>query len=112
MCDGIGYPPHFAEPRAAYAPRPSGVPFPLGRVLATPGALALAEEHGLDLPALIARHQLGDWGDVPHADALANDIALDLGTRLFSAYATPAGRLWIITEADRSATTVLLPDEY
>lgn len=107
MCDGIGYPPHFAEPPAGY-----GVSFPLGRVVATPGALALAEEHGLDLPALIARHQTGDWGTLGDDDRRANERALRTGARLLSRYPTRGGVLWIITEADRSATTVLLPSEY
>ncbi|MFN3597291.1 MAG: hypothetical protein ACK41D_08475 [Rubricoccaceae bacterium] len=114
MCDGVGYPPHFAEPRVVY-----GVPFPLGRVLATPGALALADEHGLNLAALIARHQTGDWGTLCDDDRAANERALRTGARLLSRYPTRpvhgrdgGGVLWIITEADRSATTVLLPDEY
>lgn len=82
--------------------------FPLGRLLATPGALEL----GLDLRPLLSRHVSGDWGDLDPEDKQANQIALTTGARIFSAYHTPKGKLWIITEADRSATTVLLPDEY
>ena len=61
----------------------------------------------------LRRHARGDWGDLDDEDRKANDRALQEGSRLFSAYKTKAGvKFWIITEADRSATTVLLPDEY
>lgn len=83
--------------------------FPLGRLAVTPGAL---EYHAADLLACLARHAQGDWGDLCDAGKAANDRALVEGTRLLSAYNTPRGRLWIITEADRSVTTALLPDEY
>jgi hypothetical protein len=87
--------------------------FPLGRIVATPGALdALAPHPGL-LPRLITRHAHGDWGEVDAHDKQANDEAVVDGSRILSAYATPGGvRLWIITEADRASTCVLLPDEY
>ena len=88
--------------------RPLRPRFRLGRTVATPGALAL----GVDLGALLRRHHAGDWGDVCADDAEANDYALAGGARLLSAYETPAGRVWVITEADRSATTALLPSEY
>lgn len=84
--------------------------FPSGRLLCTPGALAL----GVDFMPYLSRHLSGDWGDLCASDAAANDAALrhDDG-RLFSAYdLLDNGRLWIITEADRSATTLLLPEEY
>ena len=106
-CDGLGRPPHFAEPAAPYRP-----PVSLGRVVATPGALGLASRHGVDLRALLRRHEAGDWGDVGVSDARANEHACRSGGRLLSAYSTPGGRVWVITEADRSATTVLLPSEY
>ena len=85
--------------------------FPLGRVVATPGALAvLAPEEPL---TLIQRHQSGDWGEVDPHDQRANNQAFKDGTRLLSAYTTAGGeRLWIITEADRSSTCLLLPSEY
>ena len=95
--------------------------FPLGHVVATPGALEAVRAGRVDVLALVRRHASGDWGDVGRGDALANDLALDPAcpARLLSAYVLPseegratAGRLWIITEADRSATTVLLPSEY
>lgn len=87
--------------------------FELGRTLSTPGALAAlnsAEENGGDF---LRRHQFGDWGDVGHEDWEQNDQALTDGSRLFSVYRTRLDeRIWVITEADRSATTILLPEEY
>ncbi len=79
-------------------------------IFATPGALSLLPRR--DLGELLDRHAGGDWGDVPLADARANDHALGRGGRLLSAYETPSGSAWIVTEADRSSTTVLLPEEY
>ena len=84
----------------------------LGRVVATPGALEVVRDHGLDVVGLLHRHRAGDWGSVSDHDAQANDHAVAYGARVLSAYETAGGRLWIITEADRSATTVLLPSEY
>jgi hypothetical protein len=84
--------------------------FPLGQIVATPGALV---DFG---PALIAeclsRHASGDWGDLDVHDRQANKQALAHGTRIFSAYETSAGRCWIITEADRSSTCILRPEDY
>ena len=85
---------------------------PLGHVVATPGALDVVRDHGLDIVGLLHRHRAGDWGSVSEHDARANDRAVGEGTRVLSAYETAGGRLWIITEADRSATTILLPSEY
>ena len=84
---------------------------PLGHVVATPGALEVVRTHGLDVISLLHRHRAGDWGAVSEHDAQANDHAVEEGTRVLSAYETTGGRLWIITEADRSATAVLLPSE-
>lgn len=85
--------------------------FELGRMLATPGVLAAVPEP--EMRAALGRHMRGDWGDVCPDDAAANECALREGTRLLSSYATNDGtKFWIITEADRSATTVLLPEEY
>ena len=92
--------------------RPRTARLPLGHVVATPGALALAREHGLDVVALLHRHRAGDWGDVSEHDAQANDRSVQNGTRVLSAYQTRGGKLWVLTEADRSATTVLLPSDY
>ncbi len=87
-------------------------PLPLGRVLATPGALNLLSEMGKDPFGYIARHATGDWGDLCAFDLRQNEIALRDGYRVLSSYEVPTGRVWIITEADRSVTTILLPEEY
>jgi hypothetical protein len=87
-------------------------PLPLGRVVATPGALKLlteARKHPFDY---LARHATGDWGELCAFDRRQNEIALRDGLRVLSSYDVPAGRVWIITEADRSVTTILLPEEY
>ena len=92
---------------------PMGLPplFPLGRTVATRGASGKIPE--LEMFLALARHQNGDWGDMCEEDKLANENALREGGRLFSAYhAADRTKFWIITEADRSVTTVLLPDEY
>jgi hypothetical protein len=86
-------------------------PLPLGRVVATPGALKLLSEMGEDPFGYIARHATGDWGDLCAFDHRQNEIALRDGYRVFSSYDAPAGRVWVITEADRSVTTILLPEE-
>lgn len=86
--------------------------FPLGRTLATPGALGLLNKAGVSPGGLLDRHRRGDWGDVPEEDARANTEALASGARVLSAYRVVGdSKVWIITEADRSATTVLLPSE-
>ena len=83
--------------------------FPLGKVYATPGAMAL----GIDLAAYLRRHHCGDWGDLCAEDKQANEDALIHGDRILSHYKLGGGRrLYIITEADRSLTTALLPEEY
>ena len=87
--------------------------FSLGAVLATPGAVACLEKCGVDAAVLLARHQAGDWGDLSPEDALENERSVGRGLRILSSYPMSAGRrIWIITEADRSATTLLLPEEY
>jgi hypothetical protein len=87
--------------------------FALGQVLATPGALTallVYSQHPLDL---LQRYVTGDWGDLDDEDKAANAEALEQGLRLVSAYTLEDGtRLWIITEHDRSVTTLLLPSEY
>jgi len=88
--------------------------FSLGRVVATRGALGLLAETGTDALALLVRHQSGDWGEVPPEDARENRISVERGFRVLSSY--PIGEagaeVWIITEADRSSTCLLLPSEY
>ncbi len=88
--------------------------FPLGRLVATPGALVLLRRSaGEDLlPTLLERHQSGDWGEVPAEDARENEFSVRHGFRIVSSYRVAGERLWVITEADRSATTLLLPGEY
>jgi hypothetical protein len=88
------------------------MPLPLGRVVATPGALKLLMESRAHPYDLLARHAAGDWGDLCAFDRRQNEIALREGLRVLSSYDVPAGRVWIITEADRSVTTILLPEEY
>jgi hypothetical protein len=85
--------------------------FDLGRLSATPEALK--EIPVATMQKAIARHHSGDWGEVDDHDRAANDAALIEGTRLFSVYSTPGGaKFWIITAADRSTTTILLPEDY
>ena len=85
--------------------------FRLGGVYATPGLLEAVPE--TDVRSALVRHGTCDWGELGDEDKAANDRALLEGTRLLSAYRSTAGtKFWIITEADRSATTVLLPEEY
>ena len=87
--------------------------FKLGQVVATPGAVQALEKAGQTSWEFLVRHLTGDWGEVDEADKLANEEALTDGSRLLSAYTTIAGdRLWIITEADRSSSCLLKPDEY
>jgi len=86
---------------------------PLGRVLATPGALRALADARASAADLLARHAAGDWGDGGAEDWAANDRARRSAGRLLSAYRLLTGAwLWIITEADRRATTVLTPAEY
>ena len=105
----------------------SSARFPLGQIVATPGALELLQETGFSAAALISRHVHGDWGDLCDEDRAENDFAVTRRLRILSCYrlvdaerlaATPTDKrsslptLWIITEADRSVTTVLRPCEY
>ena len=85
---------------------------PLGRVVATPGALKMLMEARAHPFEYLARHATGDWGELCAFDRRQNEIALREGYRIFSSYEITSGRVWIITEADRSITTILLPEEY
>ena len=87
--------------------------FELGQVVATPGALR-ALQKAEQLPAeFLDRHVAGDWGELDDEDRQENAFSVRNGFRILSAYTTSAGdKIWIITEADRSATTLLLPEEY
>lgn len=87
--------------------------FPLGQIVATPGALEALTQSSQSPLDFISRHQDGDWGECDSDDRLANDEAVDRGDRVFSVYRTAKGeKLWVITEADRTSTCILLPDEY
>ena len=97
--------------------------FALGRVVATPGALRLLQQTSTDTLALLMRHATGDWGDICAEDAKENELSIAEGFRVMSVYALPLGdqvatdrdgreRVWLITEADRSVTTLLLPGDY
>ena len=102
--------------RSRVSARASYSKFDLGTVVMTPGAkYALADGDGTltaEAMNILTRHQMGDWGDVDAFDKRANDAALEDGSRLLSAYEVNGEKIWIITEADRSVTTFLLPDEY
>lgn len=85
----------------------------LGSVVATPSALAALAAAGQSAHEFLVRHAHCNWGEVSDLDWRANDLALQIAERVLSAYRTKRGvKLWIITEADRSATTILLPREY
>ena len=101
--------------------------FPLGQIVATPGALELLQETGFSAAALISRHVHGDWGDLCEEDRAENEFAVTRRLRILSCYrlvdaarlaATPTEKrsslptLWIISEADRSVTTLLRPSDY
>jgi hypothetical protein len=93
----------------------SGHPlFPLGHVVATPGAITVMQEHGIDATQLLARHVTGDWGDLCAEDRAENELAVGRRLRIFSSYGADdsPSRLWVITEADRSVTTILRPEDY
>jgi len=85
--------------------------FNLGRIVATPNALAQLAQP--DITLALCRHITGDWGELDEHDRQENELSLREGYRLLSAYHTTNGtKFWIITEADRSVTTILLPEDY
>ena len=85
--------------------------FATGIVVITPNALDQLTP--ADIQRGLQRHQAGDWGDLGEEDWQENDQAVQAGMRLLSSYRSDSGvQFWIITEADRSATTLLLPDDY
>lgn len=98
-------------PKQEEANGPKGPCFELGQVVATPGALETLTPE--DIANALARHHRGDWGECGPEDWRENDTSLREGFRLFSVYQAASGvKFWVITEADRSVTTVLLPCEY
>lgn len=87
--------------------------FQLGQVVATPGAVETMQQHNVTPQTLLQLHVNGDWGSVDPEDAKANDFAVKNGERIISSYRIGEhARVWVITEWDRSATTILLPSEY
>ena len=87
--------------------------FASGSIVATPAVLEAFRAAGDDPLAYLMRHVCGDWGDLNESDRQENELSVREGFRILSAYRMSDGtRLWIITEADRSVTTVLLPEEY
>jgi hypothetical protein len=87
--------------------------FDTGQLVATLGALAALEKAGQSAIEFLSRHVCGDWGELPNEDKAENHFTLEKGFRLLSSFRTAAGdKLWVITEADRSVTTILLPEEY
>lgn len=87
--------------------------FPLGQIVATPGALDLLRESGENAAKFLNCHVHGDYGEVCEEDRQLNEQAVANGSRILSAYRTSKNeRLWVITEADRSSTCLLRPDEY
>lgn len=87
--------------------------FPLGRIVATPGALETLARSGQDARFFLERHASGDWGQVDEHDGAENNYSLAHGFRILSSYRTAGGEtVWVITEADRSSTCLLLPDDY
>jgi hypothetical protein len=86
--------------------------FELGEVVCTPAALVFLEEAGVSPASLLRRHTSGDWGDVPEVAAIENEFSVQEGYRILSRYPVEGEHVWIITKADRSATTILLPKEY
>ena len=88
--------------------------FESGKLCITPGAAAVFEmsENINGLSKILMRHCSGDWGDVSDDDKELNDQSVADGTRIMSQYTVDGDKVWIITEADRSSTTILLPEEY
>ena len=84
--------------------------FPLGQLVMTPGAQTTFDEK--TRAECLQRHAKGDWGDLDDEDKRSNDQSIRSGGRLMSSYDLGDKQLWIITEADRTVTTLLLPEEY
>lgn len=96
-----------------YPTTPSPTPlFPLGHVVSTPAAMLKMNELGIMPSSLLSRHHRGDWGNVDAHDRRVNGEAVRDGNRIFSQYGEKQDRIWVITEADRCVTTILLPDDY
>ena len=98
----------------SHTARPNiGAQFALGQTFITPGAQEAFDIAGQTAIQFLRRHMSADWGEISEDDAHENELSLREGLRLLSSYRTAKGqKIWIITEADRSATTILLPSEY
>lgn len=95
------------------APSGNGTHFPFGKPVIAPAAQAALDAVGIPAVRLLARHVNCDWGELPIEDLAANELALLTGRRVLSSYALPTGeKVWVITEADRSVTTILLRADY
>jgi hypothetical protein len=95
------------------APQPhNALLFPLGQIVATPLAWLHLQQYGIDPLSYLYRHASGDWGDVCPTDAAENDQSVLHGYRVLSCYTIASETIWIITEADRLVTTLLLSSEY
>ena len=93
-----------------FGPRPL---FPLGKIVGTPEAIAAMNEAQQEPLELLARHVTGDWGDLDEEDQAENQLSVEQGFRVLSAYTLETGtKIWVITEADRSVTSLLLPSDY
>jgi hypothetical protein len=100
----------FSAPSAA---KNNDCKFRLGEIVATPNALRALEDANQVPEEFLARHAAGDWGEVSSEDWNENELSVRKGFRLLSSYVLLTGKkIWIITEADRSATTLLLPEDY
>ena len=86
--------------------------FDLGRILVTMGAKDAIQDSLAKMSEILTRHKNCDWGDVDDEDKSLNDTALKFGARVLSSYTIDGHKIWVITEADRSSTTILLPSEY
>ena len=87
--------------------------FPLGQLVATPGALAALQKAGQSPVEFLSLHVRGQWGNISEEDRRENEYSLQHGFRLLSSYRTKANKtIWLVTESDRSVTTLLLPSEY
>ncbi|MRS99702.1 hypothetical protein GJQ57_13710 [Ralstonia pickettii] len=100
----------MTEPPVPALPLPR---LPLGHLVATPAAVAALAASGVSIYRLLNRHARCDWGELSDEDRQQNDLAVTTGQRVLSSYPLENGqRIWIITEADRAVTTVLLPEDY
>ena len=86
--------------------------FSLGQTVATPGAVEWLQQADVDAALLLSRHENGDWGDLDEEDSASNQAAVTHGDRILSCYNIQGTRVYVITEADRSSTCILLASEY